>query len=257
MFKAQNRLLKSLLIKLQVLLLKVYMLLPACYLLQLMKQQIDQLLASDEQVQAFLTWVSQKSLSVSADKKPVIMRAFYFDLALARALTEVGGTLDLACALERTLTCNLERTLALDLALDRALGFDQVVDLTLDPNLAFECVLKRALARAHVLEPMLECSLQQLLEQKPDLGRDTEKFKQWWSAHGMAWTQQLRALIIAERNIGHDWQFSDQQKTALEEYYNANKLLVDCLNSGCYEIRTVRSEIENTLLLPVAEISLP
>jgi len=31
------------------------------YLLQLMKQQIDKLVACDQQLQAFLTWVSQKS----------------------------------------------------------------------------------------------------------------------------------------------------------------------------------------------------
>jgi predicted NACHT family NTPase len=229
----------------------------AVYLLQLMKQQIDHLIASDEQLQAFLSWVSQKSRAVLADKKPVIMRAFYFDLALARTLAAVGGsTFDLARAFEHDITCNLQRTLALDLALDRALGFEQVVDLTLDPNRVFECVLKRALARSHVLEPMLEHSLQQLLEQKPDWGRDGKKFKQWWSAHGRAWTEQLRAVMIAQRNIGHNWHFTDQQKAALKHYYNANMLLVDCLNRDSYGLRTVRSQIENTLLLPIAEISL-
>jgi hypothetical protein len=40
----------------------------------------------------------------------------------------------------------------------------------------------------------------------------------------------------------------------LQQYYNANKLLVDCLNSDCYVSREVRQEIEDTLLLPIAEI---
>jgi predicted NACHT family NTPase len=60
--------------------------------------------------------------------------------------------------------------------------------------------------------------------------------------------------MIEYRNIGHDWQFSDEQKERLQQYYDANKLLVDCLNSDCYVSREVRLEIEETLLLPIAEI---
>ena len=44
-------------------------------------------------------------------------------------------------------------------------------------------------------------------------------------------------------------QFS-QQKQALKQYYDANKLLVDCLNNAHYTTRTVRKEIEDTLLIP-------
>lgn len=40
----------------------------------------------------------------------------------------------------------------------------------------------------------------------------------------------------------------------LQQYYDANKLLVDCLNSGCAVSLKVREEIEETLLLPNAEI---
>ncbi|MEH2467846.1 NACHT C-terminal helical domain 2-containing protein [Nostoc sp.] len=57
--------------------------------------------------------------------------------------------------------------------------------------------------------------------------------------------------MIKHRNIGHDWQFSDGQKKLLQQYYDANKLLIDCLNSECYVSRTMRQQIEDTLLLPV------
>ena len=243
-----------LLIKLQIFLLNVDLLLHSDYLLQLMKQQIDELLAQDQQLQVFLTWVSQKSRAVPADKKPVTLRAFYFDLALARALALVGGTLDLARALNRTLTCNLERTLALDLALDRVLALDLIIDRTVDPHLVFERVLERAVAHARVVDPMLEQALQQLKEQMPDLGKDRKIFKQWWEANGQAWIEQLRAVIIKYRHVGHNWQFSNQQRNVLKQYYDANQLLVDCLNSDCYMTRTVREEIEKTLLLPIAEM---
>ncbi len=246
----------GLLTKLQVLLLNADILLHAEYLLQLMKQQIDDLLAQDQELQAFLTWVSQKSRAVTADYKPVTVRAFYFDLALARILALVGGTLDLARAFNRSLTCNLERTLALDLALDRALALEVIIDRTSAPNLVFELVLERALAHARILDPQLERSLQQLKEQVPDTGKDGNRFKQWWQANGGTWTEQLRAVIIEYRHLGHNWQFSNQQRDALKQYYDANQLLVNYLNSACYVTRTVREEIEKTLLLPVAEIAL-
>jgi Rps23 Pro-64 3,4-dihydroxylase Tpa1-like proline 4-hydroxylase len=60
--------------------------------------------------------------------------------------------------------------------------------------------------------------------------------------------------MIAHRNIGHDWQFTDNQKALLQQYYDANLLLIECLNSDCYVSRSVREEIEATLLLPMAEI---
>lgn len=244
-----------LLIKPQVSLLNVGILLHADYMLLLMKQQIDDNVAQDQQLQAFLTWLSQKSSTVPASYKPATVRAFYFDLALARALTLVdGNTLDLARAFNRTLTCNLERNLALDLALDRALGLDQVVTLTLEPNLVFERVLERAQNHARTLEPMLERALQQLKEQLPDIGTDPERFKQWWSARGGAWTEQLRAAMIEYRNLGHNWQFSEKQREVLKQYKDANSILVNCLNSYCYITKTLGSEIEQTLLLPIAQM---
>lgn len=46
------------------------------------------------------------------------------------------------------------------------------------------------------------------------------------------------------------FQFSEQQKQALKQYYNASKLLIDCLINARYVTRSVREEIENTLLVP-------
>ena len=212
-------------------------------LLLLMQQQIEQLLAANEQLQIFLMWVSQKSCIVTTHYRPVIVRAFYFDLALARILGLVGGTLDLARSFDSTLTRNLERTLALDLALDRVLGLNRVIALSQNPQQVFDVVLDRAIGHARFLEPKLALALLQL-KGLPDLGRDANKFKQWWSSHGEAWTEQLRAVVIEYRNLGHNWQFSHQQQKALKEYYSLNCWLVDCLNSSCYTDSQVRSEIE-------------
>jgi len=252
----------------EVFLLSVGMLRNADYLLQLMKQQIDQLLAQDQHLQAFLAWVSKKSRAVPTSYKLVTVRAFYLDLDLARALDLVGGTLDLA----RTLDFDLARSLALDfdLALDRALA--RALALICALNLAFDrarslervlalariltAVLALALARAHALDPKLEGALRQLKDQLSDAAEDGERFTRWWKANGEAWTEQLRAVMISYRHIGQNWQFSAQQRIALKQYYDANQLLVDCLNSARYVTRKVREEITEMLLLPIAELEI-
>lgn len=83
---------------------------------------------------------------------------------------------------------------------------------------------------------------------------DWEAFRDIWMMKGQAWAEKLRAVMIKHRNIGHDWQFSDEQKELLKQYYDANQLLVDCLNLLSDESRDVRAEIEDTLLLPMSEI---
>jgi len=247
----------------EVLLLSVGMLRHADYLLQLMKQQID-LLAAQPQLQALLVWLSHKASSVNAPYRLVMLRAFYLDLDVARVLDLMGGTLDLARSFDRDFT----RTLAFDceLALDRALT--RALALTGAINLAFErvrtlervlalarvltAVLALAIARSHDLDGELKKALKQLKQQLSDSTQGAKGFEQWWQAHGAAWTEQLRAVTITYRHLGHDWQLSQQQKQALKQYYYANQLLVDCLNNARYVTRTVRQELEDTLLLPIS-----
>jgi predicted NACHT family NTPase len=206
----------------------------ADYLLRLMKQRTDALVASDEKLQQFLMWVSQKSISVKVPYKPAAVRAFYFALYHPR---------------DRTLVPTLVR--ALDKSFFRALvpalvtAADTAVDGGLDHALVR--VLARARDGAHdrALDPELRQALQQLKE---------ERLKQWWQTKAQAWSEQLRTLIISHRNVGHDWQFSKQQQVLLQQYYDANTLVVDCLYNASNVTPAVRSHIEDTLLLPIAEI---
>ena len=205
----------------------------ADHLLRLMKQRTDELVATDEKLQRFLMWVNQKSLSVELPYKLAAVRAFYF-------------------ALVRDLTLDSILVNAFDLALDSALV--ATLDLSLDR------VLNRVLnpALVHILDlalnPELRRAVQALKAQLPDSDSDEERFKQWWQVHGQTWTNQLRSVMIRYRNIGQDWQFSKQQQVLLQQYYDANKLLVDCLNNASNVTPSLRSHIEETLLLPIAEI---
>ncbi len=246
----------------EIFLLTVGMLQQADYLLQLMKQRIDSLLAADEKLQQFLMWVSKKSVVAEVSHKPAAIRAFYFNLARDRhpqrdPTRYRDSELIRALDYHLFLFLRLGNIRALDVGLDDilALACDRALELRLTYYLyAFKGAFFLGCERALMLEPNLGQALQELKEQLPDLDSNEWRFRQWWEANGQVWAEQLRAILIDYRNIGHDWQFSDEQKNLLKQYYDANKLLVDCLNSDCYVSREVRYEIEETLLLPIAEI---
>jgi predicted NACHT family NTPase len=88
-------------------------------------------------------------------------------------------------------------------------------------------------------------------DQLPNPSENEEKFTQWWVASGHEWTRNLRTLIIEQRNIGHDWQFSQHQKNLLHQYHDANLLLINGLKRASCITPVARQKIEATLLLPI------
>ena len=96
--------------------------------------------------------------------------------------------------------------------------------------------------------------MQKLKAQLPVLEKDDTTRRQWWVDNGQNWAKKLNSAMIQYCNIGQNWQLSKQQGKLLHQYYYGNELLVDCLNRSCYVSRHVRQEIEETLLLPSAEI---
>ncbi|HEY9692838.1 MAG TPA: NACHT domain-containing NTPase [Oculatellaceae cyanobacterium] len=223
-------------------------------LLRLMKHHIDELVATDE-LQQLLMWVSEKSDSVEIPYKLEAVRAFYlaFTLDNPNPLTKILDT-----SLAHTLVSDLIRNVVDDINAERAsaLALDQ--SLIFELNLARIHALSGSGASKYTFEPELKRRLQKLnktlKDQLPELIKDREGYKAWWKARGQAWTEELRAVMIKHRNIGHDWQFSTEQKAMLQQYYDANKLLADCLNSSFDVSADTRKEIEETLLLPFAEI---
>jgi predicted NACHT family NTPase len=251
----------------------------ADYWLRLMKQRTDALMATDEKLQQFLMWVNEKSLSVNLPYKPAAVRAFYFAVALGRDLAitrdfDLYSVRDLARALKLDIKNTRDFDIALDLDMGRVFAralkldikntrdFDIALDLDMGSvfarttNRDRSLELGRAFARvlALPLKSEIKQALQELKKQLPDPGITYEISRQWWRANGQAWTEQLRAVMIKHRNIGHDWQFSERQKESLRHYYDANKLLVDCLNNNSDVTSEVRSHLEDTLLVPIAEI---
>ncbi|MEH2079642.1 MAG: NACHT domain-containing NTPase [Nostoc sp.] len=242
----------------EVFLLTVGMMRKADDLLRLMKQKIDAIVEADEKLQQFLWRVHQKSLSVKSIHKPAAVRAFYFEHALFFSYS-VLDSLDYAFACHLGLNfCDLgfEPQLEFDygVGLEPELEFDYIfTDVLYFANAAQDELFAYALALPVDIEPKFRQSLQNLKEQIPYLERQ-EKWKQGKVNKLKIWENNLRSLFMKYRNIFYEDEFSDKQYELIWDYYNANELLLDCINSDCYISREARREIEETLLLPMNKL---
>ncbi|MEH2216958.1 MAG: NACHT domain-containing NTPase [Nostoc sp.] len=226
----------------EIFLLTATMLRSADSLVQLMKQQIDALVAQDSHLQEFLTWASQKSRTIPNQPKEATTRAFY--LALSRT-PHIASHFALASS--------LDQGMFLDAALD-----DLLVECAIDGSQDFAhihaCGDSLSNIMGIVLDVGLYKSLQQLSDQFPNSRQTQERLQLWWQTNYSAWAEQLKMTVINYRNINHQWHFSPEQKQVLQRYYDANQLLLDCLHSNCEVTAAIRQEIEASLLLPQKEL---
>ena len=226
----------------EVFLLTAAMLRSADSLVQLMKQQIDALVAQDPYLQEFLMWANQKKQHIPAAPKEATVRAFY--LALARTPHK---------AEDFALACTLDQGMILDVALN-----ELVVECEIDrsPDFAHADLCGDALSNilGMVVDAGFHKSLQQLRDRLPNSQESQKRFQKWWYSHHLTWMEELRSTMAHYRNIQHSWQFSPEQQQVLQSYYDANQLLIDCLNSNCEVTVAIRQEIEATLLLPQKEL---
>jgi predicted NACHT family NTPase len=224
-------------------------------LLQLMKAQIDAILAQDDILQRFLEWIYQKSDSINVPCKAAT-RALYLSFTLKRSDRSLARTLNQA--LNQTLNSDLDYDLDLDHVLVRTHTYISDLALFQDHSQESAYLLIETLGTALNLtcnvDPELHSILQSLKTQIPDLEKNVSDLKVWRLNEGQNWADELRKAMIKYRNIGHDWAFIQVPNELLRQYLEANLLLVNCLNSNCYVSRSVREEIEDTLLLPIAEI---
>jgi hypothetical protein len=116
-----------------------------------------------------------------------------------------------------------------------------------------------------------------------------ERFEEWWKANGSVCSTYLTQILELD-HINNFWDFSDQEKQKLSQYYYSNYFLMSCLyrmnaesitatsqvssdwisssdwfcransyfgnipiNNSCIS-KTIVEKIENSLFMPIAEI---
>lgn len=232
----------------EVFLLSAEMLHNADELLQLMQQYINNLVNQNANLQKFLHWVSQKFYVVSAAHHPASVRAFYFTLALPPE-HPLACNQNLAMSLDHQIAGNLSNDLALDLALIHALGVSLAMRADIFSQRFSALCLALDLEPLLQTQPFLQQSLQDLKNQLPSVSQGRETLKIWWQTHGEAWTEKLRNLMMSDRLIGHVWHFTEDEGLHLQQYWDANQLLLDCLKVAGNVTPTVKQAIESSLFV--------
>jgi hypothetical protein len=285
----------------EVFLLAAEMLQPACELIRLMKKKIDQLpeIAEDRYLQYFLIEVRKKSRSASishlyyrTEKGKRKVNSARFSASYRAFL--IASVLDLNLTAERAFW-DVE-SLSFGYTLDQSNGvstpFDEIYsyrnwNFANNLSSAFTHIRESAyspisaLEVTHILGVDINDYLLQLLnplkrqiDEQRHNGGSGKTIGNWWNSNGKAWTEELKKVMRKYRDIcqdGKDWKFKKQQVEALRQYYDANHLLLECLERAFhnYDVTTfnqekweqiekqwnqVYEEIEETLLLPIAEI---
>ncbi|MBD2387063.1 NACHT C-terminal helical domain 2-containing protein [Cylindrospermum sp. FACHB-282] len=201
------------------------------------KQEADALVAQDKKLQHLLTWIHNKSSSSSVNPvyKPIKVRAFYLSLIRILGLGFVS---------------NFDSQKTVNKVSQFFLGFNRATDIGLDLAFKYNNNLDSANVLASIFaidfEPELQQALRELQAEVPNPKKEKEIFDEWRQAQGQYWLNKIKELI------GHDLQFSDQQKELLKEYYKANQGILDCLNDDKISPE-LRQEIEDSLFLPTSE----
>lgn len=278
----------------EVFLLTVGMLESADTLLRLMKRKIDELVASDEKIQDYLMWVQEHSQQSSYNiYKSTAIRAIYLGLNLYKSDLSLSDTLEPKLSVFNNLLAFLRakgimgvfatvaKNLNNDKDYEKAISIlwsqeSPTLPIESNPTLVlcpisikvinyFEVLmlddkntknvetfitgLSIPLIFSYKVDSTLHLKLLKLKSQLPQV-----ESEQWLKQNLKTWIQEFKSIVIQYCNNGHDWQFTESQKEILNQYYGANKLLVDCLNSDCYISRDVRKYIEDTLILPIKSI---
>jgi hypothetical protein len=247
----------------------------ADFLLSLMKETIDAQV-KDDKLQAFLTWVDKMAKGIQHLYILGAARAFYFGLyvdlsfQLAHKIdSKLAEYLDLdtdhrysragafaqhsRCALEVQLYFTLSRAYRLS-------GKSAYLPNTdkLEPSFQ-RLAIDLSLAVHHASRLFDHWQIRELAERVGTLQKlvpdiDDEASKQWWFEYGQFWTEQLELIMADYYNMWRDWQFTPAQISQLKYYDTANQLLFDCLNFSSSVSSVVKQGIDETLLLPIAEI---
>jgi predicted NACHT family NTPase len=220
--------------------------------LKLMKKRIDGILANDEKLQAFLRWTNEKANSVDTKDRYLyayhaLNQRFYEELKFFLSMKP-----NFSCDLDQKLYSFIHFTnnLILDLYHDQGYAVQNT-----NPN-DINAILLQFKTEDAMLQEMfediknkLQDVLQDVESKSPDIKKRSWDYTLPYYNEFLSWIPKFRDICIDRRNIGHDWQFTNEQIELLKQYYAANLLLVECMNRS-YVSKQVREEIESTMLLP-------
>ena len=256
----------------EVFLLTVEMLPDANVFLSELKEIIDSLLTKEIDLEKF--WSSMNNTFYSSDdeltqkaqiftkSKPYLIRALYLgcllksfqDLELVESFDQSQEAdknwfsfMELISETEQDSFDSAELALSANSELSE-ISYEEFLKLGYTSN--FQIELSRLMKRAKtsdMIQPSYSQNTQEPLTYVRNIFSGLQKKYQ-------SIQQELESLKVECQRFRYEWQSVYEKRLILRQYHDANKLLINCLNSDCYVSREVRQQIEETLLLPIAEI---
>lgn len=270
----------------EVFLLSVEMLEDAEFLLCLMKSSIDNIVSENIKIQRLITDISNHSKVINKEYSPEFIRIFYFvinliiiDIDSNNYNKDIIGRIfkynnlliyknySMYKLIEKKVKSNFiyEKNITI---IDLYIELIKLLDLKNKINRTRNIIDKLSLSTLFIekLDNMIfisnKLNIDVSLEKKlSDLKfKYTDKY-----AHNEQYiinfplknkdkleklVKEVRDIIIKYYNFGILYKFDNKEKEILSHYYNANLLLLECLNSDCYIEKKVRDKIEETMLLP-------
>ena len=214
-------------------------------LLLLMEKEAQTYLNTPK-LKALVVWADQSTAGSAGDFKPAAKRATALSLSL---------DLDLDLALARALVFDLDLDLAFDLDLSLSLDFDLPLDLALDRARALACArphaLALALAHARGFEKTkifkfvnfvrLIARLEALKTKIPNDNQPTEVRRAFLNKFRQTWYNALNLnLELAD--------LSEAETKALDNYFYANWLMVQCRQAAVRVSPTTWADIEDRMV---------
>jgi predicted NACHT family NTPase len=237
----------------EIFLLMAEMLPDASLLLIPMQQAIDKLLAEQNHLQAFLYHVRQCAMAAEFSFcKPAAVRAFFLDAdfnidpkrSVALLLDRCANLLVCASFLTRMIdNTTLGQAIAIAQSFDAQVADPMQKITAADSADAVMMIAIKIALDAQSLKSDERNRLKTLMQEFHSLQHNDEKIGEVADA--------ARKMAKTRRHISKTWDFKDREKLLLRQYYDANQLLLECLNSeGCWIEPEVRQQIETTLLFP-------
>lgn len=240
----------------EIFLLVSSMLPKADFFMKLMKTEIDSAVKGHANLEKFFSWLATKSCSVAGPGELIKLKSagqiLYFQLATRYSdLKGVKHIENRDFKLDSDLSIILSQSLAIRENVDLSQGL-----LSSDSSAGF---IKRIRADQTFLESMLDSCINQVFESqlkkelkilRQGLNPDTASLH-WWLKQGRSWLIQLTSTMKRFRDIGHDWNFTQEELILLERYFYGSKLLENCLNKDCYVKRELRDLLHKNILLPI------
>lgn len=232
------------------------------------RRSIDKLIEGDEQLKDLLAWACKKSAPVGGISW--VVRPIYLFIELHRRFPKRNPGLH--PTLFRTLNPDLTKgklsnhdfnldfnnphsriffglELELDASLDCALN--RALDISVIPGspLAHDLNSAFALARALRLDNLVRALAALSIPTGEPNDAEWEGFKVKWQD----FVDELRALMIRHRDIGHEWTLTGEQEERLSNYLDATRLLQDCLDLAFMQPEEKKAMLNSLYSAPAIE----